>query len=118
MPEKDGKTVQLLYCDLGNGNLVRIDGLTEINDISENAEEDICPVAHWIDEPSISFDINMRRRDHRRLLKLLHSNYMHGYRLIRKYKRAKEKARRSVLKYGSIYPSARQTQSIIEGGES
>lgn len=84
-----------VVCD--NGTYVPFEGITEIdlNDIpSDSAYDPIVPINN---EPmTITFD--MKRRDHRKLLKIFKKQVSAMGRRVRHYKREKERARRRALK--------------------
>lgn len=99
MPIGEEKT-EKVYLDLGNEKQIPFDALKTVSEIdSDNKKElDICPAVVWSDDPCIEIKINMKRRDHRRFLKMIHSWGMHDMRMIRSYKRFLEKVRRAKLK--------------------
>ena len=90
--------------DLGNlfvvcddGTYVPFEGITEIdpNDIPSDAAYD--PIVPITSEP-ITLELDMKRRNHRKLLKIFKQQINAAGRRVRYSKRQKERARRRVLK--------------------
>ena len=84
-----------IVCD--DGTYVPFEGITEIdlNDIPSDAVYD--PIVPISNEP-ITLEFDMKRRDHRKLLKIFKQQINAAGRRVRYYKRQKERARRRALK--------------------
>lgn len=104
-PENEGTFGTLYYDRDGNiAELITFESVQTAGSICPEEEEDICPAAIWPGEDPISFEIDMKRRDHRKFMKMLHSWTMRNRREIRNRKRAKEQARRTMLKWNALHP--------------
>lgn len=84
-----------IVCD--DGTYVPFEGITEINpnDIQTDAAYD--PIVP-IDSEPITLELDMKRREHRKLLKIFKQQINAASRRVRYSKRKKERARRSALK--------------------
>ena len=87
-----------VVCD--DGTYVPFEGITEIelNDIPSDADT---VYAHWpnFNEP-ITFELDMRWRNHRKAMKMLKAQ-INGYRRRKRHAiRQKERARRRALRHG------------------
>jgi hypothetical protein len=86
-----------LFIGCDDGTYVPFEGITEIdlNDITSNAVYD--PIVPITNEP-ITLEFDMKRRDHRKLLKIFKQQFNAASRRVRYSKRQKERARRRALK--------------------
>lgn len=84
-----------VVCD--DGTYVPFERITEIdlNDIPSDAVYD--PIVPITNEP-IALEFDMKRRDHRKLLKIFKQQINAAGRRVRYFKRQKERARRRALK--------------------
>ncbi len=87
-----------VVCD--DGTYVPFEGITEI-DLNDIPSDNDVVYAHWpnVDEP-ITLEFNMKRRDHRKMLKILKQQFNAAGRRVRYSKRQKERARRRALRNG------------------
>ena len=85
-----------IVCD--DGTYAPFEGITEIdlNDILSDAVYD--PIVPITNEP-ITLEFNMKRRDHRKLLKIFKQQINAAGRRVRYYKRQKERARQRALQH-------------------
>lgn len=106
-----------IYYKTADGELVQFTGIQTISAVTPENEDDICPYVHWPEQEVITLNINMKRSDHRKMMKMLHSWKMHEMRRIRNYKRVKEQSRRAVLKWNALHqnePIPTRKEHIIE----
>lgn len=89
-----------IICD--DGTWVPFEGITEVQLSYDTDLNDIDPDAVYAHFPEamepITFELDMKRRDHRKMLKFFNKQVNSYSRRIRSYKRHKERARRRALK--------------------
>ena len=90
-----------IICD--DGTWVPFEGITEVQLSDDDTDlNDIDPDAVYAHFPDtigpITFELDMKRRDHRKMLKSFNKQVNSYSRRVRSYKRQKERARRRALK--------------------
>ena len=87
-----------LYIKVGDGGYVPFNGITEV-ELTDDSDAVYDPIVPITNEPmTITFD--MKRRDHKKILKFFKAQANNYGRRVRRYKRNKENARRALLKAG------------------
>ena len=102
MPTNYNEPFTVFY-KMKDGELVKFEGIQTISAVPYENDEEVCRAVVWPECESISFDIDMPNKQHRKFMKMLHSLYMQHQRKIRNQKRAKEQARRAKLKWDAIH---------------
>ena len=94
----EGLELSNLFIVCDDGTYVPFEGITEIdlNDIQSNTVYNpIVPISN----APITLEFDMKRRDHRKLLKIFKQQINAAGRRVRYYKRQKERARRRALQH-------------------